>query len=325
MQEGWFGSLLHGSKSSDVAKTSQVKPAGSTDSDVHIKSQASGEIGSLQDAAVVNSTSEVPLVQQKRRTKQTPLSPKAKTRRFEENISFMVPRLGRKPQVKLLKIRKTTWIRTLGVCQTEEELRKLMELTPSWRDMGNRFDNTFSEAFIRKLSLLQTHGISFFHPPGRCIIVKKPELALEIFGNYAKYHVPLSLTGARELLNATYDNQPLSFIIAITSLFDIYKLTPVAQDLPCCAMVVSACLKDGSADALVVAEALVPHLKTVLDEAGPQPIPQTREKGDDMPRVWASWALKKVDESMFKAKGSREGWLRDWRLSSGHITDASQL
>ena len=160
---------------------------------------------------------------------------------------------------------------------------------------------------------------------GRCIVIKKPEVALEIFGNYAKYHIPLSLTGARELLNATYDSQPLSFIIAITSLFDVYKLTPVAQDLPCCAMVVSACLKDGSADALVVAKALVPRLKTALDKVGPQPISHTRETGDDMPRVWASRALKTVDERMFKAKGSREVWLRDWRLRSGHITEASQL
>lgn len=203
-----------------------------------------------------------------------------------------------------------------------------MELTPSWRDMGNQFDETFSEAFIRKFIYLcgdtGYRSLTIHLPLVRCITLKKPDIALDLFGNYAKYHVPLSLKGARDLINATYDTQPLSFIIAVTSLFDVYKLPPVAQDLPCCAMVISACLKDGSADALVVAQALVPHLKKVLDKVGPQPIPRA-QKGDDMSKVWARWALKKVDEMTFKLEGKREDWLRDWRLKSGHIADASQL
>ncbi|KAF9447557.1 hypothetical protein P691DRAFT_706540 [Macrolepiota fuliginosa MF-IS2] len=325
-KEGWFGNLLRGSKPTENPETPSPKVP--EESGLHGRIKPLTVEPAVQDAAVkaASSTSttentSVPITTEaqdatsstsdpikKAKNKRKPLSPEKRTKLLEENILFLEPRLGRRPELKRPKIRKATWARTLGACQTEEELRKVVKLFPSWRDMGNNFEGSFSEIFVR-----------------RCILLKKPEIALEVFGNYAKYNVPLTLNGARELLNATYDKKQLSLVITITSLFEVYKLPPAAQDLPCCAMVVSACLKDGSADALVVGRALVPHLKKLLENLEPQQIPKTQEKGDDMPRVWASWALKKVDELLFKARGKREDWLRDWRLKSGHIADAQQF
>lgn len=74
-----------------------------------------------------------------------------KIQSFDKNILFMEPRLGRNPHIYHPSIRQSTWIRTLGLCQNEEQLRKVMDMIPLWRDMDLKFDTTFSHAFIRTL------------------------------------------------------------------------------------------------------------------------------------------------------------------------------
>lgn len=88
-------------------------------------------------------------------------------------------------------------------------------------------------------------------------------------------------------------------------------------------MVISACLKDGSEDAMIIGNALVPHLKEILAKTKPKPIPRTQEKSKYMSRVWTSLALKKVDEQLAKGNKKKVEWLRNWRLKSGHIASAS--
>lgn len=157
VQSGWFGNLLRGSKTVESEEkpqpqvTEKVEPqsqSGPTKTAV-TTSDATVKSTSTMAKAVVPSTSEASAPKGRYKIKRKPLSSETKTSRFQENISFLEPRLGRRPEVKLPRIRKTTWIRTLGVCQSEEELRKVMALLPLWRDMGNNFDAAFSEAFIR--------------------------------------------------------------------------------------------------------------------------------------------------------------------------------
>ncbi|KXN83303.1 hypothetical protein AN958_01636 [Leucoagaricus sp. SymC.cos] len=190
----------------------------------------------------------------------------------------MEPRLGRQPELRFPLIRKSTWFRTLALCQSPEQLRKLMALIPLWRDTGNKFDPEFSEAFIR-----------------RSIYVNKPGIAVELFNNYAKYNVELTLRGARELLNASYDTRPLSFIISITSLYDVYKLPPVAEDFPSCAMVVAACLKNKTEHGQVIGNALLPHLRTLAQQQCPVPMPKGQEVGWKLPLVYLGRAMKRIE------------------------------
>jgi hypothetical protein len=154
-------------------------------------------------------------------------------------------------------------------------------------------------------------------------VLKKHEIAIEVFGNYAKYNIPLTLAGARKLLHATYDTQPLIVPVTISSFFPVYRLPRVENDLSCCSMLLSACLNDGSAKAMVIAENLTASLKFILTKVEPLPIPKTQEKGDDMPRVWTSWALRKIEEKLSSHEGSDVEWLHSWRLRSGHIASAS--
>lgn len=223
----------------------------------------------------------------------------------------MEPRLGRNPSIHRPLIRKTTWIRVLGHCQTEEQLKKVMEMIPLWRDMGHDFDTTFSHAFIR-----------------RCLYLKKPGFALELFGNFGKYNVPLTQTGARELLNTIYYTQAIDSVIVLTSLFNVYKLQPVAEDLSCCAMVIAACLKSQNKDAQVIADALLPHLKTLVKAQGKGPLPKGDEVGQNLPLVWGIRAVGRIDE-LLPTKGSdneagMRRWLHSWRVKSGHVPTVAE-
>lgn len=254
-------------------------------------------------------------------TKRKPLSTETKSSRFQENIEFMKARLRRRPDPKMSKIAKTTWIHTLGVCQSEEDLRKLMELFPLWRAMNKRFDGALSEAFICKLPLFQKYHIDLF-TTGRCIALKKPEIAIEIFGNFAKYNIPLTLPGARKLLHATYETHPLVIPVTVSSFFKPYRLPPIEKDLPCCSMLLSACLRDGSENAMVIAENLTTSLKSVLTRVEPMLIPKDREMGDNMSSLWTKWALRKIEEKLSSREGGDVEWLHEWRVKSGHVATA---
>lgn len=188
-----------------------------------------------------------------------------KVQLFNKNVEFMKPRLGHKPDIRHPPIRKSTWIRTLALCQTEEQLRKVMQMIPLWRDMGLNFDSTFSHAFISTSPNADFSHFADLPLSGRCLYLDKPEYALELFGDFGKYNVPLTVDGAREMLSATYNKQSIGFIITITRLFNVYKLGHVKNDYPCCAMVIAACLKSKRKDAMTLADSLLPHLKNMVE------------------------------------------------------------
>ncbi|KAF9456964.1 hypothetical protein BDZ94DRAFT_1274410 [Collybia nuda] len=178
---------------------------------------------------------------------------------------------------------------------------------PGWKESGNAFDGALSELFVR-----------------RCEELSCPLLALKVFGNFSKYNLPLTLPGAQLLMHSLHVEHPIETVITTSALYNTYNLRPVAQDLASCAMFVAACFKHNSKDSIKVANALVPHLQAMLGKVRALPVStNSTEKALNKPNVWIKWALKKVDKALFVRNGQREEWLRDWRMKSGHITEAS--
>ncbi|KAJ3573816.1 hypothetical protein NP233_g2199 [Leucocoprinus birnbaumii] len=296
----------------EVEKPEGFKPQAPPVEDATMKATTETLPEVVETVEIVESITTTPEVEKPRKKiKRTSLTPKHKQRRFDEHISFMQPRLSRPPKLHSPLIRKNTWIRLLALCQTEEQLKQVIDMMPSWKDAGCNFDATFSRAFIR-----------------RCLYLKKPEFALDVFGNFGRYNVPLTQEGARELLNGIYYTQPIESVILLTSLFDVYKLQPAADDLASCAMVLAACLKSQNDDARVVADALLPHLKTIVKKAGPLPLP---DGGVDveryLPLKYGADALRRI-VNLLPAEGSsqvaeiRKG-LHQWSVESGHVRQTS--
>ncbi|KAG7095513.1 hypothetical protein E1B28_006251 [Marasmius oreades] len=126
---------------------------------------------------------------------------------------------------KIKPIRHTVWTHLIQLAQTEEELVKVAESFGKWRDLGHKFDETFAETFV-----------------ARCESLRCPKLALQVFGDHAKFALPLSLPAARRLLHSLHANS-LSDVLTASALYHVYSLPPVAEDLPSCALVLRAALK----------------------------------------------------------------------------------
>jgi hypothetical protein len=178
--------------------------------------------------------------------------------------------------------------------------------------------------FFKSFVLVLTRGI---WSSGRCIYLNKPELALELFGNFGKYNVPLTQSGARELLAATYDTRPLSFVVTLTSLFDVYQLPNISKDFPSCSMLVAACFnKEASenVDARNLGFSLLRHLRGCMDKTAELPPPKGDEVVQKLPDVWTIHAMKKVEERLPAGRGGEQAkhWVHNWRKNNGHITVA---
>lgn len=109
-----------------------------------------------------------------------------------------------------------------------------------------------------------------------------------------------------------------------SALYGVYELPSIADDLPSCAMFVSACLKHNSPESLLVAEAMKGRLRELLEETkeGKMKVsPDPLERNKDKSKVWVMWSLKKVDKAIYKRKGKREAWLKVWREANGHIKE----
>ncbi|TFK71592.1 hypothetical protein BDN72DRAFT_837489 [Pluteus cervinus] len=246
--------------------------------------------------------------------KRTKISPERRSKRFEELASFIKPRIGRKPAFALPKIRHTAWIQLVRFSHTKEELERVAEMFSGWREAGNEeLKDEVVELFVR-----------------RCEQVQYPDLALKVFGDYAKYQVKLSLPAARNLLHSVHLIHPMDKVMTASALYGVYGLTPVAQDLVSCSMMIVACWKANTKESNEVARALVPSLKSLL-EAPEQS--STSSATSTLPSLWVpahaawmKWTLKKVDKVLsIQNNGKREAWLVDWRVRNRHLADASHL
>lgn len=260
--------------------------------------QPASESVILQKLATVASTPPQPLPSMKNK-----LLPEARRERYDKLLDFVKPRLGRKPEIKMPQVRTSAWTNLVNLATTEEQLRELTGLFPSWIAAGRKFDSRFSELFV-----------------SRCEQLSCPLLALDVFGNYAKYNLKLTLPGARQLLHSLHLEHPIDRVIAASALYSVYSLIPIAQDLVSCSMLVSACFKHNSEDSLIIARSLLPHLHDMLSQTKPSPV-----KSVDKSQAWLQWTLKKIDKAVSVQNNSRAEWLRDWRLRNGHILEPSHF
>lgn len=163
----------------------------------------------------------------------------------------------------------------------------------------------------------------------RCHELRCPDVALAVFGDYAKHNLPLTLPAARWLLHSVYVDHPIEKVLITASLYPIYGLPQISEDLPSAAMVAAACVKHQSRlqaqaqaaaaegqevtlteaqkkeanRAQEVVDGLLPQIKKMLEEKGPQGLEVVGSLEEAKMNKWISWALKRVNKAVKREKG----------------------
>lgn len=82
------------------------------------------------------------------------LSPEERLARFNTLYEFLSDRIGQNPPAKARKepeqVRKTAWQHLFGLATTPEQLERVAELFPKWRDSRQVFTPKMAEAFVRE-------------------------------------------------------------------------------------------------------------------------------------------------------------------------------
>ncbi|KAJ7171667.1 hypothetical protein C8R43DRAFT_1120053 [Mycena crocata] len=283
----------------------------------------------------VASTSEATLdsvVKSTKRTDGRGLSPGARLHRFNKLVNFMKPRIGRHPTQKTPLVRKSAFPQLLQLATNPVQMRKITDLMALWKEGrigtqgkgrkgpngqpvgANPFMDTTSEHFARRCSEL---GI--------------PEHALEVYGEFAKYALPLTVSAGRRLLHGLITaDRPLADIIAVTALYAPYNLPPVHDDLPSCTLLLSACMRNLKAEAESAessaterkeTEALVNGLIVALRErlATTPPMPASHDVREKTIRLWLKGVMLDVRELLRGKPESERGWLEGWMVQSRMI------
>ncbi|KAL1679636.1 hypothetical protein EV122DRAFT_198404, partial [Schizophyllum commune] len=221
------------------------------------------------------------------------LSSEARQQRFDELYNFVKPRIGRRPIHSKEQVRRSAWNHLIQLATKPEQLEQVVELLPAWKDSGREINATISELLIR-----------------RCHELQSPALAVKVFGDFGRYGVPLTLEGGRTLLYSLLLYDSIPNIVAVTTLYKVYDLPPLASDLVSCSILVAACHKHGDADAQVVAETLTPFLKDLVAKGGEAGRGKHPEEQYDK---WLSWALFQVHQARVQAAQPTYSWLEKWR------------
>ncbi len=79
-------------------------------------------------------------------------------------MGFVSPRLGKKPEVKTPRVRKSAWTHLVGLASTQDQLEKVVELLPKWKDMGCEFGDKFGDliarAWFKFVYVVKLNGVS---------------------------------------------------------------------------------------------------------------------------------------------------------------------
>ncbi|KAI0687285.1 hypothetical protein C8Q76DRAFT_661420 [Earliella scabrosa] len=175
-----------------------------------------------------------------------------KEKRFEEVYAFLKAYLVDNTETKRVP-RTSVWINLLQVTATRDQLTRLVELMPKWRDFKREFPPSTAAQFAK-----------------RCERLRSPELALAVFSDRPKYGLDLDMDAAQITLHGLQARRSVQECITFTSLFSVYNLPPVTSDLYCTAFLLRALFKDGSEESLTVARTMVPSLKQLLESSDPQ-------------------------------------------------------
>ncbi|KAK7445741.1 hypothetical protein VKT23_014736 [Stygiomarasmius scandens] len=185
------------------------------------------------------------------------LSVEEKTKRFDDLYAKMEAYLDKglvgKARRRTPPIRHSVWTHMLQLATQKDQLERMAGMFGRWKDVtGSGLDEQFAELFV-----------------DRCTQLHCQHLALRVFGDHAKYSLPLSLSAARALLHSLHMLPPhglntgsrdsdlsfdasqgdnatpttLSDVMAAAALYRVYNLKPIVSDLPSCAMVIAACLR----------------------------------------------------------------------------------
>ncbi|KAF9558593.1 hypothetical protein CPC08DRAFT_667411 [Agrocybe pediades] len=180
-------------------------------------------------------------------------------------------------------VRKRSLLTLLDLAASEEQINAVVELLPKYKAAGIEPSPLFSEAFAR-----------------RCQEVHCPLIALDVFGNFSKYNVRLSLDGARWLIHSLYVLYPLEKLMIATALFPVYSLPPISEDLPSATMVATACYKHGSPESIELANKLRPFIQSMLRT---QNIAKAKDMDAAKKNRWIAWSLHKLNKTFLKQTG----------------------
>lgn len=260
------------------------------------------------------------------------------SKEFSELIAFVEPRVGRNPTVKATQVKESAWQHLVERASTEEEVSRVVSLFGKWREAKGGVRDAFAGALAK-----------------RCADLFCPDLALSVFGNYAKYQLPLTLPAARQLLHAYHTTSDLSKLLAVSNLYPVYGLPPAHEDLVSCSLITSACLAATQAQpvggekvkrskeeryAFAVSDELLGKLKESVQAAqavklaaksaststsgsDSQVVAKTMKKSTQSKTVlddtqgmkWVRWALHNVEGVLGKKDASKAGWVSEARLS----------
>ena len=157
---------------------------------------------------------------------------------------------------------------------------------------------------------------------GRCHELQSPALAVKVFGDFGRYGVPLTLEGGRTLLHSLLLYDSIPNIVAVTTLYKVYDLPPLASDLVSCSILVAACHKHGDADAQVVAETLTPFLKDLVAKGGEA---GRGKHPEEQYEKWLSWALFQVHQARVKAEQPSYPWLEKLKQGCMRIVSSTAV
>jgi hypothetical protein len=149
-----------------------------------------------------------------------------------------------------------------------------------------------------------------------------------VYGVFAKYALPLTLPAARRLLHGLVAaERPLAEIFTATALYAPHGLPPVNEDLPSCALLLSACLRhlktvEGKErkETQVVVDELVNSLEARL--ATTAPMPESRDIRDKTVRRWLKSVMLDVNDFL-RGNEQPRGWLESWMARSRFIPSAN--
>jgi len=280
---------------------------------------------SSPDPVVASTSSSTPAATLTKKIEGRRLSPGQRLDRFTTLVRFVKPRVGRNPIKKTPLVRRTVFPQLIHLSATPEHLHTITDLMVTWKEgrLGTQgkarlgpdgkpkgahpFAETTSELFAR-----------------RCEELGVPEHALMVYGEFAKYALPLTLPAARRLLHGLLAKErPFADIVTATALYASHGLPPVHQDLPSCALLLSACLRNlktaegkERTDTQSLIDALVPSLKTQLKNTAP--IPESRDVRDKTVRRWLKSIMLDVNEFL-RGNDRPRGWLESWMARSRFI------
>ena len=154
---------------------------------------------------------------------------------------------------------------------------------------------------------------------GRCVELHCPELALSVFSNRPAYRMDLTLVAARQLLHALHEEHQLSSIFILAALFPAYNIPALSSDPVCCALVVSACLREAnnssSKPTWTIAEMFLPLFRRLLSQTSPMPVPV--EANRFLETRWMKDAMLSILDTLVVG-GHEAGWIRDWCYQSNY-------